>query len=108
MDEQGGYLFTLLNALTTGTSEAFDFTLTSSNYVAYIIWSSGVTAGAVQLETAETTSYAGTWAPIGSPVATSAASKVDVVHFTGPLMAVRARITTTVAGGTVTVKLIAR
>jgi hypothetical protein len=56
----------------------------------------------VSVETARTPGYTGTWA-IVQAVPWSAASKVDVVHITTSVGAVRARISTTVTGGTVTV-----
>lgn len=73
----------------------------------YIQTSAGVSAGAVQLETAEDSAYAGTWAPLGSPVTVPAASSETVVQVTGAFGAIRARISTGISGGTVSVFLVA-
>lgn len=68
--------------------------------------SSGVSAGAVTIEEAyydpNGPVYAGTWDAIGSAV-TVVASTQAVTHGTGSYWAIRARISTTVEGGTVTV-----
>lgn len=73
--------------------------------VAYIIGSSGVASGAVQLEHAHDKDYTGTWAAIGAPV-TVVADTVSAVVAEGAFKAVRARVSTVLAGGTVTVLLV--
>lgn len=66
----------------------------------YIDWATGVTSGAIQIETASSTSYAGTWAPYGDPIAFSGtAPKADYVRVQGCYNAIRHRISTAVAGG---------
>jgi len=67
----------------------------------YIIGSSGVSAGAITIETAWTTGYTGTWASITTQ--TVQATVVSVVNVTGVYSVIRARISTTVANGTVDV-----
>lgn len=99
--------FRLQDAATTGNGAVWDGTNQATQIAVYVDWSAGVSAGAVTIETANSTTYSGTWAPL-AVVVNSAASKQDVFHFTGPLMAVRARVTTTVAGGTVSCLLVGR
>lgn len=67
---------------------------------AYLVWSAGVSAGAVTVESSYTTGYAGTWAPL-AVVATTAASRTDLVQITGVHRYLRTRISTAVVGGTV-------
>jgi len=72
----------------------------------YVVGTAGVSAGAVQIETADDPTYAATWAPVGSPI-TVVPSEETVVEVFGPFAAVRARISTPIVGGTVTVTVIA-
>lgn len=94
----------LQNAQTTGNGNAQDLRGMGREHTIYITGSAGVSAGAVQFETAPTTDYSGTWAAIGSPV-TVTASTTAIAQVTGCFGAVRARISTTVVDGTVTVEL---
>jgi len=94
----------LQNAATTGNGVVVDLKGEVRETTLYIIGSAGVGAGAIQLETADDVAYAGTWAAIGSPVTVVASAQL-IVQKTGCLRAVRARISTTVTGGTVTCKL---
>lgn len=96
----------LQDAATTGNGVAKQFKGQPREIKIYIEGSSGVGAGAVQLEEAASDDYAGTWAAIGSPV-TVTADTVKTVALTAAVRAVRARISTNVTGGTVTVYLIA-
>lgn len=73
----------------------------------YIVGSSGVASGAVQIEEAHESGYAGTWAPNGSPV-TVTADTVKTVKVTGVSHVCRARISTAIGSGTVTVFVCAR
>lgn len=68
----------------------------------YIVGSAGVASGAVQPEEAHLSGYTGTWAPNGSPI-TVAADTVKTVKVTGVGMVARCRISTVLAGGTVSV-----
>jgi hypothetical protein len=62
-----------------------------------------VGAGAIQIESAEAEDYSGTWSPIaGSPITVPADSELDV-NFNGVYKFLRARISTLVTVGTVTV-----
>lgn len=65
--------------------------------------SSGVASGAVQPETADSFDYAGTWAPIGGGPITVVADTESVVSFEGIFRFIRVRVSTVLAGGTVTV-----
>lgn len=71
-------------------------------HTCYIRGSAGVSSGTVQIETASDPSYAGTWAPIGSAVTVTADTE-QIVQATGAIRALRARITSAIVGGTVTV-----
>ena len=68
----------------------------------YVVWSAGVTAGVVEIEDAHREDYTGTWSTMGT-VTFATADKVDRMNYTGTHMAVRARISTAVSGGTVSV-----
>jgi hypothetical protein len=100
---------TLQSAQTTGNGTAVK-TLTASDtgvreHTIYIIGSAGVSAGAVQFETATTSDYAGTWAPLGAAV-TVGSDTTQIVQVTGALLWIRARISTNIANGTVTVEYV--
>ena len=58
-----------------------------------------MTSGAVQIETANEYDYSGTWAPIGGGPITVVASTDLVANFVGVFNFIRARISTTIAGG---------
>jgi hypothetical protein len=88
---------------TTSSECRYDWGRITRELAFHVIWSAGVNAGQVKLETAFDTTYAGTWAPIAT--ADFVASTVQVVQATGAYRAVRARISTTVTGGTVDVRL---
>lgn len=94
----------LQNAQTTGNGNALDLRPAgmSVDLMISIIGSAGVATGAVQVEEADDPAYAGTWAPIGGPV-TVLASQIQTVRASGGFRAIRARISTNVTGGTVTV-----
>lgn len=93
----------VLSAVTTGTSTPID-TLNCQQITVISVFSAGVGAGVVTLETAPTPDYAGTWGSLGTQ---SFAADTAVVSsgVQGPRVFpyVRVRITTTVTGGTVDV-----
>jgi len=96
----------VLDAVTTGTSRAVPY----NNYEkvhALVVFSTGVSAGDVIIETAHDPNYAGLWNPIGtpSPVTFTANAAKGVVADFPPGGWVRARVGTTIVGGTVTVFL---
>lgn len=95
----------LQSAATTGNGTAKSWGASSPRELKfYITGSSGVSGGTVQVEESQDPNYTGTWAAIGSAV-TVTASTTKTVAFTGATGAVRARITSTILGGTVDVDL---
>lgn len=66
-----------------------------------VLWGAGVTAGNIVVESAPFKEYTGTWAEIAQ-VPWTAASRCDDVRFQGAFGAVRTRIETAIANGTVT------
>lgn len=68
----------------------------------YLVFSAGAAAGAVQIEESAIEGYAGTWAPIGSAV-TFGNDVQKTVKASGVNMFVRARISSAITGGTVTI-----
>lgn len=79
-----------------------------SEIAAYISWGSGVTAGAVSVETANEAGYTGTWAVLATVTFSGTAPKQDVVQVTGAHGAIRTRVETAVANGTVTTWFVGR
>lgn len=67
----------------------------------YVVWGEGVTSGVVEVETAHDAVYAGTWAPLATVTFSGTAPKQDLVQITGVALSIRTRISTVVAGGTV-------
>ena len=71
----------------------------------------GVASGAVTFETADNPEYTGTWAPLvndletptANPLTVPAASAEAIYTYVGSLAAVRARISTVIGGGTISV-----
>ncbi len=75
------------------------------NHTFYAAFGAGVTAGVITIETAPYADYAGTWSPIPSGTITFAGTAPNAGHLSivGAYLALRARISTAVADGTVTV-----
>lgn len=104
-----------VNAATRGVSVNLQTTATVGNGNAIAIPNSftqhkvsikgigAVGAGAIQIESADTEDYSGTWSPVaGGPITVVASAELDV-NFSGIYKFLRARISTTVTVGTVTV-----
>jgi len=72
---------------------------------AYVTGNGAVSAGAVQLETAPNATFTGTWAALGTAV-TVVANATVVATTIGSFKAIRARISTPITGGTVTVQVV--
>lgn len=72
----------------------------------YVDWGTNVTSGAVTVETAVDQNYTGTWAPLQVVTFSATAPKQDVVQVTGVHWAIRTRISTVVAGGTINTWLV--
>jgi len=68
----------------------------------YVVGSVGVVSGAVQAEEAHLSGYTGTWAPNGA-AKTVVASTVGTIKVTGVANVGRCRISTVLAGGTVSI-----
>lgn len=94
-----------LNAESADETIGTELPITSFDKIGWsVVSSAGVSGGVVTIEWAHTSDYAGTWAQVGT-VTTSAASTqygsaADVIAGF-----VRARISTAISGGTVTVHL---
>lgn len=97
-----GVLVNLLSTVTTGTSAVIAIPAKFWNHTFFITGSSGISAGKVQIETSSLVNYSGTWFPIGSEQ-TLVASTQLVVTVAEVFLFFRARVTTDVVGGTVSV-----
>lgn len=89
----------LQNAATTGNGTAVDTRQNGSEHTFYIAAAGTITAGAIQIETARSDDYTGTWAALGSAV-TLTTNTTAIVQITGCLLAVRARVSTNLTGTT--------
>lgn len=69
----------------------------------HVKWGTGVTAGVVKIEAADDAAYTGTWANLATVTFAGTAPNQDVVQVSGTGAAMRARISTAVSNGTVTV-----
>lgn len=100
-----GVVTTLIDAKTTGTSDALALPPSFRNHTVIIKGNSTVSTGAVQIETAHEFDYSGTWAQIGGGPITVVDGTDVVANFTGIFNFIRARVTTNItgAGGSVTV-----
>lgn len=65
----------------------------------YVDWKTGVTSGAVEVETAVGDGYGGTWASLAVVTFAGTAPNQDVVQVTGVHWNLRARIDTVILGG---------
>ena len=66
----------------------------------YVFFRPGTTAGAVFIETAHDPAFTGTWAQLGTTVTWATANTVHFRSITGTYLAMRARISTAITGGT--------
>jgi len=89
-------------ASATGNGTAINTGGRGSEHTVEVQWSTSVSAGAVTVETAPYKAYAGTWTPVHVLTYASGSPKVESVQWSGLEGAIRARISTTVVGGTVT------
>jgi len=94
-----GYPVTLQSAQTTGNGTVLAIPPNFRYHKIIIKGASGVTAGAIQPESADAVDYAGTWAPIGGgPI--SVGNNIEKEYsWEGVMSFFRARISTTVSGG---------
>jgi len=94
--------FTFQSAATVGNGWALNTKGRTERFPVYVIWSSGCTAGGVTYETAASADFAGTWRML-AVIPFSAANSVDLIQNLASVGVVRARISTEIVGGTVTV-----
>ena len=100
-----GVLQPLQTAATTGNGIVIAIPSSFRQHTVYIKGTDIPSAGAIQLETADSPDYAGTWAPVaGSPV--TVPDGEIAINFEGIYQFLRARISTTVASGTVDVNYV--
>jgi hypothetical protein len=91
------------SAVTTGNGTPLAIPASINNHKFTIEGSAGIGAGAIQIESAATPDYTGTWSPVaGGPITVPVSSQIEV-NFQGIFSALRARVSTNVTGGTVTV-----
>jgi len=98
-----GVPVTVQSAATTGSGTVIAIPNSFTEHIFTINGSSGVAAGAIQIETADDPGYSGTWAPVGSAI-TIQASKEIASNISGIYPFLRANISTPVVTGTVTVQ----
>lgn len=98
-----GVPVTLQDAQTSGNGMVIAIPDSFKHHTITIKGSTGVSAGAVQPETANEYNYAGTWAPLGASPTTVVSNTESVVDFELVARFLRVRITTPVLDGTVTV-----
>ena len=103
---ESGAPYTLQSAATSGNGNAVAPPHSFKYHSIYIEGTSGVGAGAVQVETSLDPNDANTWAPLTTSPTTVIAGGIAIVQVTGIIQILRARISTTVTGGTVTVNYV--
>jgi hypothetical protein len=97
-----GVPLALQSAATTGNGDIVAVPVSVKSNVLVIKGSSGVASGAVQVEAADDPTYASTWQQIGGGPVTVLADTELMVTWTDRYPFVRARVSTVIAGGTVT------
>lgn len=86
------------NAQTTGNGDVVCPPPSFRNHTITIFGATGVSAGAIQVETSDDPTFSGTWVPQGTPITVVASAQVDK-ELVGVFTAIRARISTTISGG---------
>ena len=97
--------YTLQQAATTGNGAALNCRGTNRALLVFVEWSTGCSAGQIEVEQAADGDYAGTWSHIAT-ISWSAANRVDCTLWNAPVGAIRARVASNITGGTVTVKVL--
>lgn len=99
-----GVPYTMQNAQTTGNGDTVACPPSFRNHTWIVTAAAGVSSGAITIETSNNPTDAGTWAVV--PMANSIANPITVIagadlmlEHTGILNFIRARISTTIAGG---------
>jgi hypothetical protein len=98
-----GVPYTLQFAATTGNGLVIAIPNSFRKHKVTITPSVGVSAGAVQIETSNSNTFGGTWAPVGGGPLTLVANTQQSIDFEGIFPFIRVRVSTNVVGGTVTV-----
>lgn len=86
---------------TTGNGNVVAVNPRFNSHKISIIGSAGISAGAIQIEAADSVDYSGTWAQIGGGPITAVASTTLIQTFTGLFKFIRARISTNIVDGSV-------
>ena len=93
-----GVPYALQNAQTTGNGDVVTPPPSFRNHTITIFAASGTSSGAIQVETADDPAFTGTWVAQGTPITVVASAEVGTT-LSGIFTAIRARISTTIAGG---------
>src|SRR5882762_5725746 len=93
-----GVPYKMQDAKATGNGDIVACPPSFRNHNFIITGASGVTAGAITLETSNDPADAGTWAPLASAITVVASTDI-LAAYTGLINFVRARISTTISGG---------
>lgn len=88
----------LQSAVTTGTGTAVNFRGAGGLYTFTVEPSGTITAGEIQFESAPSSSFTGTWSPIGSAVSVPLDGSMARFTVEDRYFAVRSRVTSTVTG----------
>lgn len=99
-----GVLFALQTAATTGNGVAIAVPVSFRHHTVIIKGNTAIASGAVQIESADAPDYTGVWGQIGGGPITVVDVAELVINFEGVYPFIRARVSTTIAGGTVTVE----
>lgn len=94
-------------ALNTAGQVPADLLPSARELTLYVYFGPGTNGGSVTIEEAHSPTFTGTWATVGSAVNWAAADRVHAVSVTGAHLALRARISTGITGGTVSVWAVA-
>jgi hypothetical protein len=103
-----GVDFTLQDAQTTGNGNVLAIPPSIRRHNITIIGGHTVSTGAIQIESADTPDYSGTWGQIGGGPITIVDSTSIVVTFEGIFNFIRTRISTNVTGTNGTVSVVYR
>src|SRR5260370_14351538 len=98
-----GVITDLQTAATTGNGTVLAIPNSFRNHNFLVKGSAGVASGVVTIETSNDPADAGTWAAVTTAVTVLASTDL-ITQFVGLLNFVRARVSTVISGGTVTVQ----
>lgn len=103
-----GVIVILLDAVTSGTGVGVAIPITSESQRVTIRGTGTITGGTVVIEEASNPDYTGTWSNINTTAASEVTGNAEkVIHITGTVGAIRARVTVNITGGgNITVELV--